>query len=381
MSYNRPAEVFPPGEYIKDELEARGWSQADLAEIMGRPPRLVSELISAKRAVTPETARGLGDAFGTGAEVWMNLESAYQLWKLDAPTDTVSRKAKIYAKAPIKEMIRRGWLETSDNVSVLERQVLDFFGAQSIDDEFVCRGVAARKSDSYSKHKPEQVAWFCRAKRLARAVDAAPFSKSDARNLFTRLRPLAENLEDARHIPRTMAECGVRLLVVAPLTGSKVDGGCFWLDERSPVITLSLRTDTIDGLWFTLLHECAHVIRGDGLDEPLIEEDLVGPSSGERELPESEREANQMAGEALIPKAELDNFILRNRPMFYKDRVVGFAKRMHVHPGIVNGQLHYHVNLDWKYNRDLHVKVRDVITPSVLTDGFGRTPPTLLKKE
>ncbi len=30
------AEAFPPGEYIKDEIEARGWTQRDLARVLGR---------------------------------------------------------------------------------------------------------------------------------------------------------------------------------------------------------------------------------------------------------------------------------------------------------------------------------------------------------
>ena len=51
------AEIFPPGEFIREELEARNWSQLDLAEIMGRPPRVVNELIAAKRSITPDTAR------------------------------------------------------------------------------------------------------------------------------------------------------------------------------------------------------------------------------------------------------------------------------------------------------------------------------------
>ncbi len=61
-----PAEVFPPGEFIRGgAIEARGWSQVELAEILGRPPRLVSELIAGKRAITPETAKALGEAFNT----------------------------------------------------------------------------------------------------------------------------------------------------------------------------------------------------------------------------------------------------------------------------------------------------------------------------
>src|SRR5580692_6393357 len=81
MGERIPAEVFPPGEVIREELEARGWSQVELSDIMGRPPRVVSEVMSGKRAITPETAKGLGAAFGTGASFWVNLEGAYQLSK------------------------------------------------------------------------------------------------------------------------------------------------------------------------------------------------------------------------------------------------------------------------------------------------------------
>ena len=60
MTTKIPAQVFPPGDRLKEELDARGWTQADLADILGRPARLVSEIITAKRAITPETAHGLG---------------------------------------------------------------------------------------------------------------------------------------------------------------------------------------------------------------------------------------------------------------------------------------------------------------------------------
>lgn len=81
MANRIPAEVFPPGKFIADELDARGWGQIELAEILNLPARLVSELVSGKRAITLETARGLGTAFGTGPQFWLNLEHDYQLSK------------------------------------------------------------------------------------------------------------------------------------------------------------------------------------------------------------------------------------------------------------------------------------------------------------
>lgn len=85
-----PAEVFPPGEFIREELEARGWTQGDLAQIMDRPFRLVNELVAGKKQITPETARGLATAFGDNDPLyWMNLDSAYRL--AQAPQASRSR--------------------------------------------------------------------------------------------------------------------------------------------------------------------------------------------------------------------------------------------------------------------------------------------------
>ncbi len=72
--------VPSPGEIIRDELEARGWAQKDLANIMDRPIQAINEIINAKKEITTETAIELGAAFGTSADFWLNLENNYRLW-------------------------------------------------------------------------------------------------------------------------------------------------------------------------------------------------------------------------------------------------------------------------------------------------------------
>ena len=79
MRHRSAAEAFPPGDFLREELATRGWTQASLAERMGRPLRSINEVINGKKAITAETAIGLASAFGTSAEFWMNLESAYRL--------------------------------------------------------------------------------------------------------------------------------------------------------------------------------------------------------------------------------------------------------------------------------------------------------------
>ena len=75
----RPARATPPGRIIRRELEARGWTQKDLAEITGRPEQVISQIIQGRKQVTPETALQLAAAFGTSADLWLNLEANYQI--------------------------------------------------------------------------------------------------------------------------------------------------------------------------------------------------------------------------------------------------------------------------------------------------------------
>ena len=63
------AEAFPVGDFLAEELEERGWSEADFAAIMGRPTRFVKEIISGERELTRESAELVGAARGTSAEL------------------------------------------------------------------------------------------------------------------------------------------------------------------------------------------------------------------------------------------------------------------------------------------------------------------------
>jgi HTH-type transcriptional regulator/antitoxin HigA len=74
-----PARIVTPGRILSRELDARGWTQKDLAEIMGRPPQTINEIIKDNKQITPETAIELSKALGTTPNFWINLETNYRL--------------------------------------------------------------------------------------------------------------------------------------------------------------------------------------------------------------------------------------------------------------------------------------------------------------
>lgn len=74
----RPAEVFPPGEFIREELAARGWSQAELARRTGLPDGTIRPVVNGYCPISPATAERLAAALGGTAAYWLNLDRQYR---------------------------------------------------------------------------------------------------------------------------------------------------------------------------------------------------------------------------------------------------------------------------------------------------------------
>ncbi len=68
-----------PGEFLREELEARALSQRALATQIGRPYQVVNEIVRGKKTITADTAVQLEAALGIAADYWMNLRTAYEL--------------------------------------------------------------------------------------------------------------------------------------------------------------------------------------------------------------------------------------------------------------------------------------------------------------
>src|SRR5690348_8346313 len=135
----RPAHVPSPGRTLEMQLERRGWTQRDLADITGRPIQAVNEIIRGTKQITPETAIELAAALGTTPEFWTNLETNYRVWKALQSPETrepeIARRSKLYALLPIAELRRRKWLPETSDLDELEQAVCSFLGIRSLDEK------------------------------------------------------------------------------------------------------------------------------------------------------------------------------------------------------------------------------------------------------
>ena len=372
------ADVPHPGEFIREELEARDWSQRDLAYILGVPEQAVNLIIAGKRGISPEMALALGNAFDVSAEYFANLQQAYEMSNARAPDPAIARRARLQTVYPVREMIKRGWFEDTD-VSLLEAQVMRFFNQNSLDSVPLLPH-AAKKAD-YSETTPYQLAWLYRVRQLAAEMIVPVYSDVKLRGLIENLPRQMVEPEEVRHIPRILAECGVRFVIVETLPKANIDGVCFWLDVSSPVIGMTARHDRIDNFWFVLRHELEHVLNRDGLDDmsaDRVDIDLEGEKGGfGDDLPLEERRANVAAADFCVPMEQLESFYLRKHPFISERDMLGFSGRIQRHPGIVVGQLQRKMNrYDWlaRYK----VKVRHFLIGSAMVDGWGVCAPVSL---
>lgn len=367
-----------PGQLIQALLEKRGWSQRALSIVLDMDETAVNRVCADKRPVDAKLALVLEDVFGVPAERFLELQRSFDLAQariVAQPDPSRADRAQLYGDLPITEMIRRGWISAKDMRDPrVGPELMRFFGANRLEDIEILPH-AAKKTAVNSPATPAQMAWLYRVRQIASEMLVCPYSPQGAKAAVDKLKLLTASVEAARKVPRILAECGIRYILVETLTSAKIDGVCFWLNDRSPVIGMTLRHDRIDNFWFVLRHELEHVIRGHGRSAAMLDAELEGERAGiGPSVADEERVANEAAAAFCVPPAMMEAFIARKAPFFAERDLVGFARVLKVHPGIVAGQLQ-HATGRYDRFRDHLVKIRGIVAPNAFRDGWGDIAP------
>lgn len=368
-----------PGQYIEALLETRGWSKRVLSIVLDIDETVVNKVLSGKRTVDANMALLLGEVFNVDAEIFIELQKAYDLAQariVSRPDPGRANRATLFGELPVTEMIKRGWLDADDirNVPKVEAALTKFFGEKSVN-EIEVLPYAAKKTTTFTPATHVQLAWIYRVREIAREMLVPRYSTSGLRDGVRRLNSLLSSPEEARKVPRILGECGVRYVIVESIASAKIDGVCLWLNDQSPVIGMSLRHDRIDNFWFVLRHEIEHVLRQHGQIDIMLDAELEGEKAGTgSNVLEEERVANEAAANFCVPQESLKSFILRKSPFFNERDILGFAKTLDIHPGLVAGQLQNQTGRYDRFRQHL-VKIRSIVAPGAMVDGWGDVAP------
>lgn len=362
-----PAIIITPGEVLKEELDARGLSQRDLALVIDRPEQMISEIINAKKQITAETANELAQALDIPATFWMNLEANYQLHLVQRQEhdDAIARRKRLFTLLPLRQMLKRGWVELPQEPRDLERTVERFLGMNPLDQQSVL-SASFRHSTVQEPNTLATLAWVKRVEHLVSQSNVPPFDKDALRGRVGDLLACAAQVEDVARIAPLLASCGVYMAVVPHFDKTYLDGAACLHDGRG-VIALTLRYDRIDSFWFTLLHEVAHLLEDgthcylDTLPSPGKDHADESPDT----LSDEEKLANLRARNWLIPSDALEDFVEEVASHFGQAQIEGFARVIGRHPGIVLGRLMRDGLVRYSQSRRLLVRVSTYLVEQI----------------
>jgi len=331
-----PDEVSAPGETLLEAIEALGMTQAKLAERTGRTRKMINQVVKGIAPITPETAIQLERALGVPARFWNNRENRYREYLARvAEAEKLGRQLQWLKKVPVAAMVKHGWIRrVQDKVGQLD-EVLSFFGVASTEaweSVWTAPQAAFRASPTFEKDPFAVAAWLRRGELRAQQVDCAPYSASAFRAALREARSLT--VEPAAQFGPALrslcADCGVVVVYVPQLPGTRACGAARWLSGRA-VIQLSLRYKRDDQLWFSFFHEAGH-IRCHGRRQVFVDERDAGGTL-------EEEEANRFAEDALIPRPSYEAFVAAGE--FTKQSIRRFAAEVGIAAGIVVGRLQH----------------------------------------
>lgn len=334
-----PAEAFPVADLLLEELDARGWTQAEFAEILGRPPQVISEIVSGRKEITRESAAQIAAALGTTPQLWLNLQDQYHLWKQDQDAgtrrqlDDVRLRARLNELAPLAVLRKRGVI-TGTTPQEQAVQLCRLLEIDNIEQQPQLP-MAARRSNIAERATPTQVTWLACVRRQAEQRRVSTYSPEALHTLAGKLSRLLRDPAVFAQLPNFFADVGVRLVHVEAFPSSKIDGASFNLDG-TPVIGLSGRGHRMDKVLFTLLHEVAHVVLDHIADGLILDE-------GDEESLDREKEADREAREWALPGP-----LPAVPERVSQNWLVTVASSLGVHPIIIVGRLQNDGLLNWR---------------------------------
>lgn len=355
----KPFLNIGPGEFIREEMEIRNWSQEDLSEILGISLKSVNHLINNKQSITLDMARLLGRAFGQSPQYWANLDSNYRLRlnNSDFQSDAVEKKSLIYRYMPVKEMIQRKWIQNVRNDDSLFQAVMTFWQIDALDFRFLEEkaNLYFRKSESFRRFNSYYaLTWMQMARKATESIVVKPFRKEKLRRVSDDYAEYTIKESGIPELIHDLTESGVKFIVLPHLQKTYIDGAAFW-ENRNPVIVYSPRYDRTDHFWFTLAHEISHVLSDISRSEQLIIDNV-----DEKPADAKEKRANQFASR-LLKMDEVLLYFKSYRNYISESRVRACAEELSIDKSVVVGTLQHHEYLSPRNLNRLKTKVKERI--------------------
>jgi addiction module HigA family antidote len=334
--------LSPPGDTIQETIDAKGMSQSELAERMGKNPKNINRMIKGKEAITQNTAIQLERVLGIPAQFWLEREREYrqELAQIEAEESLLEHLDWLH-QFPIIAMQRFGWIPRSSDKIQRVKDLLTFFGVASPRqwEEIYLRHsltVSFRMSLAHTNDPGAVSAWLRRGELQSHELILRPFEQSRFYAALEKAKELVRTQPSdfKEQLQRLCCKVGVAVVFTPCLPKVTASGAARWTKNGAvALIQLSGRYKTNDHFWFSFFHEAGHILKH-GKKEVFLEE-VKGAKVDKRK----EKEANVFASEMLFPTKVYRELL--NESDINEDAIRSYATEYETHPAIIVGRLEY----------------------------------------
>ncbi len=324
-----PIDLPDPISAILFRMDQLDLKRRDLVPYLGTKSR-VSEILSGKRALSLKMIKSLNTGLGIPAVTLLsdsgrNTDGGYDV-----------------SKYPLKEMFKRGWLDSAyEKGELIQDGFEKFFRLKNnVLQEALFRSSSSDNEGDLAKNSVD--AWIAQVLNIASQIEVPAFNEGNfGEDFLNDVVGLSWSNFGPLLAQEMLLRNGIVLVILPHLPKTKIDGAVILFSPEKPIIALSLRYDRLDYFWFTIMHELSHLL----LHRNLLENGIVDwdiESISNHEKGELETEANDFAQRLLIPNTFWNSVTCREIRSFPTPlEVVGFAEQCNRNPAIVAGRIRY----------------------------------------
>jgi len=351
--YKSPIAIHP-GESLREILEDENISQKSLATRTGLTPETISRIINGKLPITQETALKLERVLGVSRDYWMNFQNKYDstLARIEETKRLEEEVSMLEKFTCYTELAKMGFVETTRNKVEKVKELLRFYGVDSLKLVQTANQVAYRKSSKMKINPESLTAWLRMGEIQSKEIEVEEFDPKKLKEKIPEMRALTNQRAEvfSEKLKEICAECGVILVYTPNLKNVPVNGATRRIFQGKPLIQMSLRNSYSDIFWFTFFHEIGHLqLHG--------KKDFFIDMEGQKES-EIEKEADNFSQEVLIPKKQFTSF-MEERGYLNKNSILRFAEQINIHPGIIAGRIARETG-DWRKYSPLRSRLKFV---------------------
>ena len=339
------SEAFPLNapsaiDAIKFCMEQKDLKPVDLVPYLGSKSR-VSEILSGKRQLTVEMIRALEQGLGIPASILLR--------KSPETEDTIFQN---WDNKLFKEMVSRNYFDDSHISAQDQSATLKQFFENIVSPSKV---PSFLRQSSYrsvpTTDRNALAAWSAKVLKEAKKIklNKTYVQGSVDEDFMQSITKLSTHLDGPIRAKESLEQIGIILIIEPHLPKTRLDGAVLLLDNKIPVIGMTLRHDRADNFWFTLLHELAHIkLHLSNSDTERFFDELDEIKGFE--ISATEKEADNLASESLIPS---DKWLISPARLIPSPLAAkSLANDVGVDISIVAGKIRYESG-NWSYLNSL----------------------------